>query len=537
VRVEATETGLQVVLETEDASLVVPETRAIGNALIADIPNATIAEEFSQAEPIEEIALVSVMSLPGDRVRVAITGTDAPPVAEVTSEAQGLAFAVTLGEAGTAADDDAIQVVVTGEQDEGYNPSSATTATRTDTPLRDVPQSIQVVPREVLEDRRPRNLNEAVETVAGVSSGGTNFGVATTSRIIRGFTSEGNFRNGFRDADAFTPAAVETIEQVEILRGPASVLFGAVEPGGIVNVITRQPLNEPYYNLEFEAGNYEFYQPTIDLSGSLTADDTLLYRFIASYQAADSFVDYASSDLIIVAPSITLNLGEQTNLNVYYEYIYSEQYPYEAEVPVFSDNTFGLPRDRYVGYPDVDFATKNVHRFGYTLDHRFNENWQLRNNIAVVATSTEDAYTYFSNLVDDRIFQESFVDQREYTIDNYFGQIDLLGRFNTGTISHQLLIGFDANRGVSNFLLRTGAGPSDLNLFDPNYDTSDYEFVSTSRFTYYQSIRSYGVYIQDQITLLDNLKLLVGGRLDWIERTYDVVGEPAQEQNDNAFSP
>lgn len=150
---EETKAGLQVILETAEGELSVSETRTVGNALIADIPNAAIAGEFAQENPIEGIALVSATSLSGGRVRVAMTGTDAPPVAEVSTEAQGLAFAVTLGEAGTVAEEDAIQVVVTGEQDEGYNLSSATTATQTDTPLRDIPQSIQVIPEQVIDDQ------------------------------------------------------------------------------------------------------------------------------------------------------------------------------------------------------------------------------------------------------------------------------------------------------------------------------------------------------------------------------------------------
>jgi iron complex outermembrane receptor protein len=166
VRIETTEAGLQVILETAEGSIAPPETRSVGNALIADILNATIAEEFSQSEPIEGIALVSVTQLPSDRVRVAITGTDAPPMAEVTSEAQGLAFAVTLGDAEfVAAEDEAIQVVVTGEQDEGYNPSNTSIGTRTDAPLRDIPQSIQVVPQQVLEDQQINTFNEALQNV------------------------------------------------------------------------------------------------------------------------------------------------------------------------------------------------------------------------------------------------------------------------------------------------------------------------------------------------------------------------------------
>jgi iron complex outermembrane receptor protein len=258
VRVETTEAGLQILLDTAEGTLAAPTTQTVGNALIADIPNAVLAlpdgGAFEQFAPAEGIALVAVTNEPGNRVRVAITGTDAPPVAEVT--ATGLA--VSLGEAVVGAEDDAIQVVVTGEQDEGYNPRSASTATRTETPLRDIPQSIQIVPRQVLEDRNVRTLTEAVETVSGVVPGGAIPG-SIGNTIIRGFSQQGNFRNGFRDVDRFGVTSIGTIEQVEVLKGPASVLFGALEPGGIVNVITRQPLSEPYYNLALEVGNYGFY--------------------------------------------------------------------------------------------------------------------------------------------------------------------------------------------------------------------------------------------------------------------------------------
>ncbi len=245
VRLETTETGLSIVLETNGESLEIPVANPVGNALIADIPNATIAENFEQAKPIAGIARVEVTGLPGDRVRVAITGIDAPPVAEITAADQGLAFAITAGTA-TVGEEEAIELVVTGEQDEGYNPSRASTATRTDTPLRDVPASIQVVPRQVLEDRNVQNLNQAVETVSSVvDSGRNNANINTGGRIIRGFVGleqEGTLRNGLRDSSVFSLTGIGTIEQVEVLKGPASVLFGALSPGGTVNVITRQPL-------------------------------------------------------------------------------------------------------------------------------------------------------------------------------------------------------------------------------------------------------------------------------------------------------
>ncbi|NJL39079.1 MAG: TonB-dependent receptor plug domain-containing protein [Leptolyngbyaceae cyanobacterium SM1_4_3] len=303
VRVEVTEAGLAIVLETESGAIAVPATSTIGNALIADIPNAAIADEVFEANPAEGIALVEVIGLPGDRVRVAITGTDAPPVAEVRSDGGGLVFGVAVGTVAEE-EEEAIEIVVTGDQDEGYNPSNATTATRTDTPLRDIPQSITVVPREVLDDRDIRTLTEGLETVAGVVDGGNTFGASAGIRVIRGFSVDGNFRNGYRDGDSNTVTPIGTIDRVEVLRGPASVLFGALDPGGVINLITRQPLDEPFYEVGFEAGNYDFYQPSIDFSGPLTEDDTLLYRFIAGYQSAgirelrathDRTIDHAKS--------------------------------------------------------------------------------------------------------------------------------------------------------------------------------------------------------------------------------------------------
>jgi iron complex outermembrane receptor protein len=542
VRVEATESGLQVVLETENGSLAVPETQTLGNALIADIPNATIAEEFSQANPIEGIALVSVTSLPGDRVRVAITGTDAPPVAEVRSEAQGLAFAVTLGEAGTAADEDAIQVVVTGEQDEGYNPSSASTATRTDTLLRDIPQSIQVVPRQVLEDRNVQSLTQAVETVSGVIDAGVFYGAPAGSRLIRGFggyDQAGNFRNGFRDVDFFGVTSVGTIEQVEVLKGPASVLFGALEPGGIINVITRQPLDEPYYNLGFEVGNYELYQPSIDISGPLTTDDTLLYRFIASYQSAGSYQDFVSTDLLTIAPSVTLNLGDRTRLNLYYEYAgFTGDPPLNNDLPLLSDDSFP-PRSLYPGYPDFAFLDIDTHRFGYTLNHQLSDNWQLRNNIAIALVDVIDDRAYPSAVENDRFLTNTVAFDSSYRKDNYFGQIDLLGEFNTGSIAHQLLVGFDANRFVDqNGSVLSSSDFPPLDIRDPNYDipNPDFELAFAGSDGL---VQSYGVYLQDQVAFSDNLKLLIGGRYDWVSYENEIREDGIDQtaQKNGAFSP
>ncbi|MDV2998232.1 MAG: Vitamin B12 transporter BtuB [Chroococcidiopsis sp. SAG 2025] len=555
VRVEATEAGLQVMLETLDGSLEVPKTRVVGKALIADIPNAAIAQEFSQANPIEGIALVSVTDLPGDRVRVAITGTDAPPTAKVTAEAQGLVLAVTLRDTGDVAEEDAIQeeIVVTGEQDEGYNPSNATTATRTDTPLRDIPQSIQVVPRQVLEDRDVQDLNQAVETVSGVVSGGGQSGAPAGSRIIRGFNQAfdggaANFRNGFRDSVYTDLTGIGTVEQVEVLKGPASVLFGALEPGGVVNVVTRQPLAEPYYKFELEVGNYGFYQPSIDFSGPLDDNGDVLYRFIASYQHSDSYQPFVDLNLTTIAPSLTFKLGDRTKLDLYYEYVHFFANPFIPQSLIFSDGDL-VRRDLYTGYPALDLFNTTTQRLGYTLNHNFSENWRLRNNLAVTWTDSREKRAFPLRLVDDRFLELFGGDANGNDTENYFGQIDLLGKFNTGSISHQLLAGFDFNHFFNPLRYSAysiGSLPPDfsvtnlppLDLLNPNYNILLPSELVPLTFSD-RKIRSYGIFLQDQIAFSDRWKLLVGGRYDWVsdenENLLNETNEPVQ--NDGAFSP
>ncbi|MEO1126316.1 MAG: TonB-dependent siderophore receptor [Cyanobacteria bacterium J06639_16] len=546
VRVEETEAGLQVMLETAGGEVATPTTSVSGDALILEIPNAVLAgEAFEQFEPAAGIALVQVSALPGDRVQVVITGTDAVPEVVVGSDVAGLTLSVVPGVAQAGETDDAIQIVVTGDVDEGYNPQSASTATRTDTPLRDIPQSIQVVPRQVLEDRRPSNITEAVETVSGVVDAGNNFGSPSGARIIRGFSqgfaegaSGGNYRNGFRDGGFFTLTGIGTVERIEVLRGPASVVFGSAEPGGIINVITRQPLSEPYYNIELEVGNRSFYQPSIDLSGPLDQDRNILYRFIASYQDTLGFQDFVNTDLTTIAPSIAVNFGDDTQLNIYYEYINFTGDPAEQYGGMFSDDSF-LPENFFLGYPQFNFFEQTTQKFGYTLTHRFSENWQVRNGFSANITSAEDRRALGNELVNDRILRDFYTGDFEFTKNNYFGQIDVLGRFNTGSIVHQVLVGFDFNIFDGSQVGTEGGNLPDLDLFNPEYNVA--APVNPSSFNLDEDINSYGIYLQDQIELTDNLILLIGGRLDWVEQEtefiFDTLDFSSPYQSNNAFSP
>ncbi|MEH2466209.1 TonB-dependent siderophore receptor [Nostoc sp.] len=568
VKANPTGKGVEVILETSQGTQLQVTNRSTGNNFIADVSCGQLrlpsgeAFAFRLEKPITGITQITVTNVDVNAVRVTVVGIAAMPTVELFDDNAGLVFGITSAATATqppqqpqtpvsetpqeepaAQEDEPIELVVTGEQD-GYNVPDATTATRTDTPLRDIPQSIQVVPRQVIEDRNTRTIAETVETVSGVVNRGSNFGTPSQILTIRGFNQQGNFRNGFRDVSLFEIAGgTNTIDRIEVLKGLASVLFGQVEPGGIVNIVTRQPLSEPYYNLAFEAGSFGYYQPIIDLSGPLTTDKTALYRFIGSYEASHSFQDFVHTNFTTVAPSITfINIGERTKLNLYYEYLDYNANPPTGYATLLSDGRL-TPRNRYLSYPDIASVDVTTQKYGYTFNHKFSDNWQIRNNLAVVSNKTSNI-ELFASLVDVGVarrrhrFLEIGVGNTNYTSDNYSGQLDVLGKFKTGLIAHQLLVGFDFTLGVNDGLGFYGISLPTLNIFDPDYDVLKPNYGQpTDRYKGYT--RNYGVYLQDQIAFSDNFKLLIGGRYDWALSTGEsfIPEDSVFTTEGNAFSP
>ncbi|NCJ05935.1 TonB-dependent siderophore receptor [Synechococcales cyanobacterium C] len=543
VQVNPTDTGVEVILETAEGQLAAPITSVVGNALIADIPNAVLAlpegEEFTAASPAEGIALVSVTPR-GDGIRVAITGTDAPPVAQVRTAAQGLVLAVTLGEPGGVTEDDAIQVVVTGEQDEGYNPSSASVGTRTNTPLRDIPQSIQVIPRQLLEDQQVNTLREALRNVPGAGQGTTSPRTFFDVPLIRGFNIVSNTsRNGLPDLTSRVlgyDAAI--IDQIEVLRGPASVLYGQGEPGGTINYVTKQPLSQPFYEVEASVGNFDFYRGSLDLSGPLNNDKTVLYRLNAAAQTSNSFIDFFDTQRYVVAPTITWLISDRTKLSLEAEYGEIQATSLDFGLPavgtVLPNPNGRIPRNRYVGEPDNrnDFR---VFRVGYNFEHRFSEDWQLRNAFRYSDSRDVRAFVAPIGLQDDNRTMNRLREDRVYT--NQFYNLDtyIVGKFATGSIQHQLVTGFALTRRDESYVPFFDPAPP-LDLFNPVYGSSVVAVTpGTADKTRSDAL---GIYIQDQISLLENLKLLIGGRFDIADRSVTTLStSETQFQQDEAFTP
>ena len=540
ITVEETEQGVVLRLEAS-GELTVPVTSVSGNAAIANIPNTVLSlpegEDFLVSRPAEGVALVSVSALPDNRVQIAITGTDAPPVVALQAEALGLAVNVSVGTVvGQRANEDTLQLSVTGERTEDdYFVPESTTATRTNTPIFDTPASIQVIPQQVLEDQQVISLEDALSNLSGVTDGG-NFAGLDTDFNIRGFNNVPILRDGFRQFGFGNDGIPETanLERIEVLRGPASILYGAIQPGGVINLVTEQPLSEPFYEVAVQAGNRGLISPQIDLSGPLSSDERVLYRLNALYRNEESFRDYEQNiERTFIAPSLSWEISDRTDITIQLEY---SDYigPFEAGLPAVGDEVADVPASRITGELD-DFSKVEYFRAGYNLEHRFNDSWQVQNSLRYMQQNISNEGVIGLFFLDEfaGIFSRGLSQQYRFPRD--FGvQTNLIGEFNTGSIEHTLLLGLDLNRSTETDSARFSdfADFQPLNIFDPDYGTFDgvdVDDLPPLRVQKNESNRL-GLYVQDQIDLLDNLILVAGLRYDTIRQK--VTSFPASAFDD-----
>ncbi|MEO0828198.1 MAG: TonB-dependent siderophore receptor [Cyanobacteria bacterium J06635_15] len=548
VQITETPTGFTLQLETS-GELSMPETSTTGNATVADIPNAVLnlpgGNEYTISNPAEGIALINVSALPNNQVRIAITGIDAPPTIAISTAATGLMVTAMPGSpTAQTPEDDSIQIVVTGENEEDYFVPNANTATRTDTPILDIPASIQVIPQQVLADQQVTRLDEALNNISGVNFGGTFVGTSLNFNI-RGFDAP-TLRNGFREFGGFTgiSPSITNIERVEVLKGPASILYGEIQPGGVINLVTEQPLTEPVYEIGGQVGNRGVFQPQIDFTGPLTADRRLLYRLNASYFRDDGFTNFEQDfERFFVAPILTWQISDRTELTLSVEYT-NERLPFETGLVASGTGVVEVPFDRIIAEPD-NFTDSDLLRLGYELAHQFNDRWQVRN-----------AFDYSSrNLFDIGVipldFNEAtgivtrFPSQQTLDTDNFALQTTVIGEFMTGSIGHTFLVGVDLNRTydreIVGFDLFT---PSFLDIFNPIYGLAPIDGDNLPLFsdTTIQTNRL-GVYLQDQIEFFEGLILLAGIRYDTVSQETTNNPIPAvpirsqTTQNNDAWTP
>jgi iron complex outermembrane recepter protein len=543
IQVKPAAGGVEIVLETQEGKTLAVDAIPFtpdGNALIAEIPDTVLAlpdgKPFQSTNPTADIAQITVEQQTPTRIRVRVVGSNALPSTKVTLKT-GAPVASTPPELEAGEEE---EVVVTGEQEQqGYRVPNSSTATKTDTPLRDIPGSVQIIPRELLEDRQVTRIQQIVDNVSGLRPDPTSSNAAPSaaSFIIRGFSSGAtNFRDGFRDYGFFSPVDVAGVEQIEVLKGPASVLYGQNQPGGIVNIVSKKPLNTSQYIADFTAGSFNFYRPTLDITGPLNRDKTVAYRLNVAYENAGSFRDFVNSESIFVAPALAFQLGKNTTLNLnvdYQRYRFTpDNIPSFVSVPEFLD----IPISRFLGEQDVNTGVNNSWRVSAILEHRFSENWKLRSAFSTTLNTTKRTEVQGFALLDDRRTLDRVVEKADESSENYTLQNELVGKFKTGSIAHQVLFGVELSRERYSFLLQDA--PIDpIDIFNPVYGARPGSFVPF--FDSEVKTDALGIYVQDQITITDQLKLLVGGRFDLAKSSApaDRTGAGNAESTDSAFSP
>lgn len=578
VKANPTAKGVELILQTPKGSQLQVVNSTSGNNFIADIPNAQLrlpsgeAFTFRSDKPIAGITQITVTNLDANTIRVTVTGESGLPVVELLNRPQsGLIFSVASESASTqqeqqpqtqepeqvkpgsetqpqkpsvsAEEEPSIELVVTAERPSGYRVPDGSTATKTDTPLRDIPQSIQVIPQEVLRDQQTTRVNEALRNTPGVTPGGSsnNRSFAFTVRGFSATSLSGNvLRNGLPDPLGSYSIEVSNVERIDFLKGPASVLFGRSSPGGTINVITKQPLRDPFYAIEATVGNYDFYRGAVDLSGPLNDSKTVLYRLNASYQDRNGFVDFFKSRVFLIAPVLRLEISKKTNLTLEADYTDTKnQIPLgiPAVGTVLPNPNGEIPRNRYTGERDNNIETRTS-RVGYRLEHKFSDNWSFRN--AFQAAFVRDRYERLalntSLASDNRTLNRTARFNSEQYYNAYNFTADLIGKFSTGSIQHQLLFGVDLSRlDTLESSQDFGTAPS-LDLFNPVYGKPLGR--ATPGFSTPSSTDALGVYVQDQVTLASNLKLLLGLRFDTFKQTNeDKIANTETRQSGDAFSP
>ncbi|MGF1673000.1 MAG: TonB-dependent siderophore receptor, partial [Rivularia sp. (in: cyanobacteria)] len=440
---------------------------------------------------------------------------------------------------GSTQENEPIELVVTGERS-GYRVPNSSTATKTDTPLRDIPQSIQVIPRQVLEDRNVRELRDAIETAGGVTStGGRSTSVFGGNFQIRGFDVRDSI---FRDGIPFTSLGVLTtsdIESVEILKGPASVLFGQGEPGGVINLVSKKPLFEPFSSTSFTVGSFDTYGWAIDVSSPLNDSKTVRYRLNASYDNYGSFRDFVDGERLSISPTVTWDISPDTSLNVYARYV-TESETTDEGLPETSDGVVDVPRDRFFGEDFGEFEQEQFN-IGYTLNHKLNEDWSVRHALQYLEYDPFRYYPAFGfagGLNESTGELPRIENAARGTYRRFFTNADVIGKFKTSSIQHKLLFGVEYRRNTEDLSFQFTQPYDPINVFNPVYARRPYE-IAPSLFQDVKNTRI-GIYLQDQIDLLPNLKVLAGVRYDSVDSFSGGIseGEPFENEFSNsAWSP
>ena len=422
--------------------------------------------------------------------------------------------------------------------------------TKTDTPLIETPQSIGVVPTERALEQGAQNIQETLRYTTGVRTESYGLDQRGDWGFIRGFDPT-LYQDGMRQLYGYynTPRTdIYTLERVEVLRGPASVLYGQGTIGGIVNLVSKRPVFGAFGGeVTASYGTFEHKQLQADVTGSLTADQTLAGRVIGVLRDSETQVDHVDDDRLLLAPSLTWRPTSRTELTLLAVLQEDDGGSTAQFLPhsgrIKSNPNGHVPSSRYIGEPDFEEYDTQKQSIGYAFSHAFNEALTFRQNFRQVWSKISYQSTY-PNVYDNPA--DPFTDANDRILDRYFyvkkastrvltqdSQVE--AHFDTGTISHKFLFGVDYQRfrEISqmgfDYPAIYGGTATPIDLYNPVYGN----YVYPALYAQPDNVQTQlGVYAQDIVSIGEHINLMLGGRHD--NATNKVQGTP--DQDDRAWT-
>ncbi|MEA9897842.1 TonB-dependent siderophore receptor [Xanthomonas campestris pv. raphani] len=423
-----------------------------------------------------------------------------------------------------------------------YRALTVTGATKTEAPLRDLPISARVLDHSLLEDAGVTDLAGALDMASGITKA-NNLGGLWDSYSIRGFTGDPNFSsdymvNGFNASRGYNGLRDgANTQSVEVIKGPASALYGRGEPGGAVNIVTKKPLFDAQHSVDLSAGRFDSYRAALDSTGPLS--ETVAYRVNLMHKDQHSFRDTVDSDATLLAPSLLWMPTPDTTVSYELELLRIHT-PFDRGVTAIDGDANRLPASRFLGEPgdgDIDLHSTGHQVFAV---HGLNQTWSVQGG----ATYRDSGMRGFSTepwtlQADDRTLRRERR-YRDYQGRDIAARAELLGTLGSGKVSHHVLFGIDGNRfNDSRYQLRarSAATPYSIDVLAPRYGMAQPGRLAPITDTDERQ-QVWGVYAQDQIDLGARWKALLGVRYDHYQQ--DIANRlraTTQQASDGVISP
>ncbi|CAN7483257.1 TonB-dependent siderophore receptor [Phenylobacterium sp. LjRoot225] len=411
-------------------------------------------------------------------------------------------------------------------------------AAKVDAPLRDIPQSIQVVSGEFIRDLVALRVEDVVQQVSGVARGNTSLN--GDSFIFRGFSTSDFLRNGYPDRRA-SLRDLAAIERIEVIKGPASALYGRSEPGGTLNYVTKEPLAAPFREVSLLVDSFGYVNPAVDLS-TMTADGKLGARVVGAFQDGGNFRDHSFAKRNFGSAAISWRPGENTRILFNFEAL-DDNRSWDRGLPSTAAGPAPVSITTLVSEP-TDFRKVREQLVSYTLDHAFSPTWRVRQAVLFSRSDSNNVRTRFVNttldlatgLIDrDRLGPRTGFDEQ------VSAQLELAGEF-TGPagVRHKVLIGGDLDRyksGDHTFQGNTLVASNRINIYAPVYGNFVARGFRESSNTV-STINADGVYIQDLIELSPKVKAMASLRYDRSESISDnLMRNTTSKATTDGYSP